>query len=306
MQLINKIFKAKNSPPIINTTSNTNTISPIINQNTEQVNTNLSNLKIIYDASDKEWLFSTVKFELKYNLLIWILNLICFITNSIFIGLFFSKVLNYDFSSSIAIFLSILNIVLLATFLKSLLTYIRFKKLYKILSKYKEDNSILESKTSYFFRDYLKLNKTILHLIWINVFIITFYGLFSLIVFGLRNQVWVLGSLDRDFYWKIDWASKLANAFGDVNTFSIINLTSLSVLLVFTIIYIIFANYRLNNIFVVFKNDAINIQSIWLESKKTINRYYFIAYILSLVFIVFLPIIMILYFVLRKFLWRKK
>ncbi|UUM24544.1 MSC_0882 family membrane protein [Mycoplasma sp. 3686d] len=259
-----------------------------------------------YDWFDKKLFYNTLLFERKYTLSMLWFFVLTFIVAIIISTLIYTNIINFTSSYTLAVFLNIYNVVSFLFILSNSLNFKLINNQYKIWNQsLLENQDISSEKSAIFFKKYLTLNKLLVHVLWINIFIITFYGLFILIVYLLRNVDTTWGSPQGNFHLRFNLKQGLFNAFGDVSTFSLINLIILSSIVFASAISFIFVKYRINCISACFKNKLFYFEEHVKQSTSQLKKYWFYFYLFMLLFVIFIPLTLLVYRVIKKIFNRK-
>ncbi len=150
------------------------------------------------------------------------------------------------------------------------------------------------------------------NLTWILVFVLTYYGLFSLIVYGLYvSGAWTFG-LDENgkvisfVAINLNWKEWLERAFGNVNLFTIINFTIMGSLIAAFITMKLIDKKRLADLDDFLGEKSVELHNQIEASKKDRNKMWFRIYIVVVILTILLPLALILIAFWKGILRRKK
>lgn len=255
-----------------------------------------------YEPANLTYAIGLVQTQRKSTIILFWLSLISLITSVILISVWFSKTSKLDAFSKVSFLILWLFIFFVSLFLviHQSLKYNFIRRISSFLNE-SEKKKFYASTTSLFYKEYQFLNILQIHLFWFFIYCLTFYGLFILIVFLLRNAAIDIGQNNGSYQFKMNIAMLLENAFGNVEQFCFKNLIYLTVILTLTIIIKIVINYKINLIIATFRDNFYKIENIVNERKKVLNRRYLIGYC-ALSVITLIPLAFIFYKFIRKML----
>lgn len=154
---------------------------------------------------------------------------------------------------------------------------------------------------------------------WFMMFLFTYFGLFTLIVFLLKDLILEIGSQFEktkdgnvqngfQFYMVVDFKTRLKNAFGNVNLMLAINLGILIGSLAMFLFMTLQDGRRLQDVKMALGNEPAIIEmfKITEEKRKTENILWIKIYLLSIGLFIILPIILILWGFYRRVIRGKK
>lgn len=151
------------------------------------------------------------------------------------------------------------------------------------------------------------------NLIWILVFVITYYGLFTLIVYGLYvSGAWTFGKdpetgkITKIIAFDLDWPAILTKAFRKVEVFTIINFAILGSIVVAFITMKLVDKKRLANLDDFLGEKSIEVHGQIDQAKKDRNKMWLRIYIVVVVLTILLPLALLIIAIWRGLLKKKK
>ncbi|MBZ4195524.1 MSC_0882 family membrane protein [Mycoplasma tauri] len=154
---------------------------------------------------------------------------------------------------------------------------------------------------------YKKIILKDINLLWMLIFIITYQGLFTLIIFGFyKSGAWVAGSKNGAFYINLDWPTWLDLSFKNTEFFCLISLIIMVSLVVSYIFIKIFDSKRLNDISDFLGERSVEVQDQIDKAKKDRNKMWLRIYLVVVVLTIFLPLALLLVAMWRGIIRRKK
>ncbi|WP_416907530.1 MSC_0882 family membrane protein [Mycoplasmopsis citelli] len=249
----------------------------------------------------------SLTFERKYILIMLLFFVLTFLSAAIISTLIYTHIINFEFQYTVAVFLNIYNAV---SFVLVLAKFLDFKLINNSFRLWREslikDIQITSDKSAIFFKKYLSLNKFLVHLIWINIFLLTFYGLFILIIYLLKDVDTTLGSVQSNFHWRLNIKDGLKNSFGNVALFCLINLIILASTMFISALSYVFVKYRINLISGTFSSELTKYETLVKQHTSQIQKYWFYFYVFCVLFLIFIPLTLLLYRIIKKIFTRKK
>ncbi|APJ38679.1 MSC_0882 family membrane protein [Mycoplasmopsis pullorum] len=246
------------------------------------------------------YVIGIVNLQRKTSLLLILISLSFLITSGILIGCWIAKLLENTFfgMTNLKFLLPLILLISLFSLVHFSLKY-RFIK--RLLISLREDGKqqFYNGTSALFYKEYKKLNLLQLHLNWILAYVVTFYGLFTLIVYLLRHTVIDAGSVDGNYHIQLNISQMLFQSFGNLNTFSLINLLIIIIFSAFIVMWKLIINYKNKLIVATFQEDFYQIEKLVDERKNILNRRYFIGYVI-LSIIALIPLAILLWKFIRK------
>ncbi|UUM19017.1 MSC_0882 family membrane protein [Mycoplasma sp. 1018B] len=293
-----------------------NKYNPIENTENIEIIKNEKNFKIfdnqkkVYTDPDKILSSSTykvVKIEQRLKLFLTLFSLLFFIISSILFILIYLEV-GWIFNQKYDGYLVLLGFIMFFSLVFCLKNFIEKIKWDKTIKNMK--NSTRNGDYSYDHIFYITYKKIILknvNLLWISIFIITYLGIFTLILYGIYTSgVWEIGKDSEVFNLKIDWKLILDNAFGNTINLCIINCAILIAVVVFYTIISLIDKKRLSDIEVNFSEKATELINATSKEKNDRNKLWVKIYIVCVLLTILLPILVVLILFWKKVIRRKK
>lgn len=154
---------------------------------------------------------------------------------------------------------------------------------------------------------YRRITLKDINLLWILIFVLTYLGLFTLIIFGLyKSGTWEAGKVDGPIRINLEWRVWLDNSFGNTIFFCIINTSVMAGLIVFYVVIKLFDKKRLADISEFLGDKSVEIYDQIEKAKKDRNKMWLRIYVVVVVLTILLPIALILVAIYKGVLRRKK
>ncbi|WP_029513408.1 MSC_0882 family membrane protein [Mycoplasmopsis primatum] len=154
---------------------------------------------------------------------------------------------------------------------------------------------------------YRKIILKDINLLWILIFILTYLGLFTLIVFGLhKSGPWEAGSKEGSVYLNLDWPKWLDASFKNTPLFCLINVIIMASLIAGYIIIKLFDKKRLIDIGDFLGERSVEIQEQIEQAKKDRNKMWLRIYLVVVVLTILLPLALLLVAIWKGLIRRKK
>lgn len=154
---------------------------------------------------------------------------------------------------------------------------------------------------------YRKIILKDINLLWILIFILTYLGIITLIIFGLyQSGTWMAGSRDGHFFIELPWREWLDNGFKNTRLFCLISVIIMASLIVAYSVIKVFDKKRLADISDFLGERSVEIQEQIETAKKDRNKMWARIYIISVVLTILLPIALVLILIWRGILRKKK
>ncbi|WP_406617235.1 MSC_0882 family membrane protein [Mycoplasmopsis adleri] len=154
---------------------------------------------------------------------------------------------------------------------------------------------------------YRKIILKDINLLWILIFILTYLGLFTLIIFGLyKSGSWEAGNPNGSFHINLDWRQILDKGFGNTQLFCLISVIIMASLIAGYIIIKLFDKKRLADISDFLGERSVEIQEQIEKDKKDRNKMWLRIYLVVVILTILLPLALVLVAIWRGFLRRKK
>ncbi|KUH47385.1 MSC_0882 family membrane protein [Mycoplasmopsis meleagridis] len=145
------------------------------------------------------------------------------------------------------------------------------------------------------------------NLLWTNIFLITYVGIFALIIYGLYSSgTWILGKENSAFFLSINWVNILDNAFG--NTILVCSLCGISLAgcVIFYTVIALYDKKRINDLDNILGERAIEISSKINTDKRNLNKMWMKIYFVCVLLTILLPIILLVIMFWKKIIKIKK
>ncbi|WP_338822860.1 MSC_0882 family membrane protein [Mycoplasmopsis felifaucium] len=146
-----------------------------------------------------------------------------------------------------------------------------------------------------------------INLLWGLIFILTYLGLLTLIIFGLyKTGAWEAGKPNGVFHINLEWRVWLDQAFGNTQLFCIISVIIMASLVGAYIIIKLFDKKRLADISDFLGEKSVEIHEAIEKAKKDRNKMWFRIYIVVVILTILLPLALMIVAIWRGVLRRKK
>ncbi|WP_331696966.1 MSC_0882 family membrane protein [Mycoplasmopsis agalactiae] len=146
-----------------------------------------------------------------------------------------------------------------------------------------------------------------INLLWLLIFVLTYLGLITLIIFGLyKSGNWEAGSRDGSFYINLEWPKWLDKSFKNTQLFCLICTIIMALLIVAYVIIRLIDKRRLDDIGDFFGEKSVEIHEQIETAKHNRNKMWVRVYLVVVALTIFLPLALILVAIWRGIIRRKK
>ncbi|ADR24704.1 MSC_0882 family membrane protein [Mycoplasmopsis bovis] len=146
-----------------------------------------------------------------------------------------------------------------------------------------------------------------INLLWILIFILTYLGLITLIIFGLyKSGNWEAGSRDGSFYINLEWPKWLDKSFKNTQLFCLICTIIMAALIVAYVVIRLIDKKRLDDIGDFFGEKSVEIHDQIETAKSNRNKMWLRVYLVVVALTIFLPLALIFVAIWKGILRRKK
>ncbi|WP_331696671.1 MSC_0882 family membrane protein [Mycoplasmopsis agalactiae] len=146
-----------------------------------------------------------------------------------------------------------------------------------------------------------------INLLWLLIFVLTYLGLITLIIFGLyKSGNWEAGSRDGSFYINLEWPKWLDKSFKNTQLFCLICTIIMALLIVAYVVIRLIDKRRLDDIGDFFGEKSVEIHEQIETAKHNRNKMWVRVYLVVVALTIFLPLALILVAIWRGIIRRKK
>ncbi|WP_029512536.1 MSC_0882 family membrane protein [Mycoplasmopsis iners] len=251
----------------------------------------------IYKAIRTEWRIKIIMMSIWFTIMLtsMILFILAYTKQGVFKERYVGYLVIFATLGFIGLVLGIKNLVDKMKWTKAIQTY---------------RNSLINgdySTNNTFYLAYRRLSLKGVNLTWLLVFIITYLGLFTLIVYGLyASNEWKLGNEETLVRINIKWRQILDKTFGNTILLCILCGSTLAIIVASYIFIMLFDKKRLNDIYDFLDEKAIEIHDKIAQAKKERNKMWMKIYIFAVMLTILLPVLALLFTFWKKVIRRKK
>ncbi|WP_027120677.1 MSC_0882 family membrane protein [Mycoplasmopsis lipofaciens] len=275
-------------------------------QNNQDFNFSSSNSKLYRDSKNQisPRVYKVVRAERFLKTLLSSISFFIMLTSIIMFTLVYTKIGIFEkgYNGYLVLF-AILAFISFSFGLKNLIENIQWSH---TIQKYRDAVSSGDyTSSSTFHLAYKKIVLKDVNLTWLLIFVLTYLGLLTSIIYGLYlSDTWKYESE----YLKINftWAKWMDSSFGSTTWFCIISVIIMSALIVSYVLIRLFDKKRLSDISDFLGEKSVEIHEQIEKARKDRNKLWLRIYLVIVALTIFLPLALILVALYRAFLKRKK
>ncbi|WP_036458960.1 MSC_0882 family membrane protein [Mycoplasma leonicaptivi] len=306
---------------LLNPRNSQKTLEISLQQSSTELNDEL-NKKIIEDPQKQlsPTTFAIILKEKRIRILSLIISLIIFVGSSVGLVLnFFVFTEQHKLGYGIGNYIGF-GIGILISFYLMINSLIKISGWRKAEQAYRNKHRNGDVASSSMFTDlYQALVLKKVRISWFLTFFLVYFGTFTLIIFLLKDQIWEIGSPVESsesgnvkngfaFHFVIDFRERFVQTFGNVNVLLIISVVIILCVILFYVFTVLYDKKRIQDIRSNLGTSDVLIKVIEIVENRRKNenkawlRFFAVVFILTY----FLPLTLLIFFIYKGFIRRKK